>query len=156
MRAETGLTQVGGLWFFASTYGVAFGVHTAYSYLLMVLGIVLLVVAIVRNRGLVRAQGILLLIGALVPWISNALSILGIINVPFDLTAFSFTVAGLMAFWALFRYQLLELAPVAREAAIDSMHDAVIAVDTANRIVDVNPAAVSLVGQPRQAIIGQL
>src|SRR6185295_19172932 len=50
-------------------------------------------------------------------------------------------------FWAIFRYRLFEVLPVARDRAFEHMDDAIIIVDTENRIVDVNPNAAVLAGQ---------
>jgi PAS domain S-box-containing protein len=153
--SETGLALVGSLQMFRSTYGLVFWIHTAYSYLLLIAGVFLLIRAVVRHSGPYRAQAVLLLIGALVPWVSNGLSIFDIVKVPFDLTAFAFTVTGATSFWALFRYQLLDLIPVARDAAVDSMQDAMIAIDTQNRIVDVNRAASELLGRSESSMVGR-
>jgi PAS domain S-box-containing protein len=153
--SEIWTESVAGLVMFRSTHGTVFWIHTAYSYLLMVLGLVLLIRAIIRGRGTYRAQAVLLMIGAFVPWVSNGLSISGIIDVPFDLTAFAFTVTGATSFWALFRYQLLDLIPVARDAAVDSMNDAMVAIDDLDRVVDLNRAACDLLGQPEPVLVGR-
>jgi PAS domain S-box-containing protein len=152
--AETGTELLGNLQMFRSVYGPAFWVHTAYSYLLLVTGVLLLIWAAVRGAGPYRAQALLLLVGAMVPWVSNGISIFGLVDVPFDLTAFAFTVTGATSFWALFRYQLLDLVPEARDAAVDSMTDAMVAIDASNRVVDLNQAASELLGQSESSVVG--
>jgi PAS domain S-box-containing protein len=152
--SEIWIESVAGLELFRSTHGLVFWIHTAYSYVLMIVALVLLARAVVRGTGTYRAQAVLLMIGAFVPWVSNGLSIFGIIDVPFDLTAFAFTVTGATSFWALFRYQLLDLIPVARDAAVDSMSDAMVAIDDLTRVVDLNRVAAELLGQPQSALVG--
>jgi len=152
---EVRLELLGDLWVFRFTHAFAFWIHTAYSYVLLVLGVFLLIRAVVRRAGPYRAQAGLLLAGAVVPWAINGLSISGWLDVPFDLTAFGFTVTGLASFWALFHYQLLDLSPVARDAAVESMRDAMLAIDTENRIVGLNRAATELLGQPASSAIGR-
>jgi PAS domain S-box-containing protein len=152
---ETGLELVGGLQMFRSTYGPVFWIHTAYSYLLLIAGVLLLIQAALRGAGPYRAQALLLLVGAFVPWVSNGLSISGLVDVPFDLTAFAFTVTGATSFWALFRYQLLDLVLVARDAAVDSMDDAMVALDSLNRVVDVNRVAAELLGHSERSVVGR-
>jgi PAS domain S-box-containing protein len=71
------------------------------------------------------------------------------------LTPFSFTVTGLAFAWGLYRFHLLDLVPVAREAIIESMSDAILVLDLQNRIVDLNPAAQRLIGRTSQEAIGQ-
>jgi two-component system, sensor histidine kinase and response regulator len=58
-----------------------------------------------------------------------------------DLTPFAFTITGMGMAVALFRHQLLDLVPIARELVIEGMKDGMIVLDASNRIVDINPAA---------------
>ena len=46
--------------------------------------------------------------------------------------------------WGLFQERLVDLAPLARSAVVESMADAVFVLDAFGRVVDVNPAAVAL------------
>ncbi len=87
------------------------------------------------------------------PWLGNALTIFGLKPFPgLDFTPFAFTISGLAVAWSLFRFRLFNIIPVAREAVIESMRDAVIVLDEQGRIVDLNPVAASA-HQPLQAII---
>jgi len=61
----------------------------------------------------------------------------------------------LAATWGLFRFQLLDIVPVARDAVIEGMSDGVIVLDAQNRIVDLNPAAGRIIGRPASEAIGQ-
>ncbi len=61
-----------------------------------------------------------------------------------------------MAFlWALLRYGLLDIVPVARSAVIDGMRDGMIVLDTRDRIVELNPAAQLLLGRPASKAVGR-
>lgn len=136
--------------------GVWFWVFTVYTYLLLLLGTILLIETVVRSHDLYRGQAVVLLIGALVPWIGNALYLFG-----FDLfgrlvpTPVLFTFTGVAMAWGLFRFQLLDIVPVAREAVLESMSDAVIVLDEQNRIVDLNAAAQSLIDSPTSEVVGK-
>ncbi len=46
--------------------------------------------------------------------------------------------------WSMYRYRLLDIAPIARNVVIEGMSDAVIVLDTHDRVVDTNPAAIQL------------
>ena len=62
------------------------------------------------------------LIGLLAPWAGNAIYLFGL-N-PFshlDLTSFAFIIMGIAVFWGLFRFQFLDVVPVARDTVIDGM-----------------------------------
>src|SRR5690606_30608871 len=72
-----------------------------------------------------------------------------------DPTPLAFTLTGLAVVWALFRFRLLDIVPIARHIVLDSMDDAVIVLDVQGRIVDVNPAAEQLIGCRAVEAIGQ-
>ena len=64
--------------------------------------------------------------------------------------------AGLLWAWGLFHFQLLDIVPVARDAVIESMSDAVLVLDAHSRIVDMNPAAQHMIlRRPASEVIGQ-
>jgi len=131
-------------------------VHIGYSYLLLLLGTLVLIRALIRSPYLYRGQAGALLIGALVPWVGNALYVSGLSPFPhLDLTPFAFTLSCLAVAWGLFYFQLLDIVPVARDAIIEGMSDGVIVLDAQDRIVDLNPAAGRIIGRPASEVIGR-
>lgn len=141
---------------FDPTYGSWFWVHTAYSYLLMLHTSIRLVRAVIVSPHLYRGQAATMLLGALAPWIGNALYIFDLGVLPgLDLTPLAFTASGLALGWSLIRYRLLDIIPAARDAVIESLTDAVIVVDPQNRVVDLNPAALELVSRSKGSAIGK-
>jgi len=140
----------------AITHGTGWWIHSAYSYLLLLLGTILLLRAMFRSPHPYRGQMATLLSGALLPWLTNALYVVGLNPFPpIDLTPFAFTLAGLVMAWGLFRFRLLDLVPIARNVVVDGMTDGVIVLDTQNRIVDLNPAARQIIGRPAAQVIGR-
>jgi PAS domain S-box-containing protein len=138
------------------TFGAWAWVDVAYSYLLLGLGTLLLIQAFIRSPHLYRRQIGVLLIGAFAPWAAEVLSMSGLSPFPhLDLTPLAFTWSGLAATWGLFRYRLLDIVPVARDAVIESMGDGVMVLDAQNRVVDLNPAAQRFVGCSAAKAIGQ-
>ena len=138
------------------THGVWFWIHTIYSYLLAFLGATLIVLAMLRAPGLYRQQGGALLLGIIVPWIGNAIFVSGQSSIPaLDLTPVSFTLSTLIFGWAVFRFQLLDLLPVARDALVDANADGLIVLDARNRVVDLNLAARKILNEPDGDILGQ-
>ena len=137
-------------------HGPWFWVHTVYSYLLSFLGTVLIFLAMLRAPGLYRQQGWALLAGILMPWIANVIYVLGYSIVPtFDLTASAFTLSALIFGWAVFRFQLLDLLPVARDALVDASADGLIVLDARNRVVDLNLAARQILNEPDGNVLGK-
>lgn len=139
----------------AVTYGPLFWLQAFYSYTLVVSAAVLVFMAFVRGGALQRAQNGAVLVGALAPLTGNALYVFGLSPLPnVDLTPILFIVTGFASTWALFRYRLLDLMPVVRDALIESMTDGVAVVDAQGRVVDLNKAAQQMIGQRVSAILG--
>ena len=92
-----------------------------------------------RSPQAFRGQLSLVIAASLIPWLFNAIYLSGLISAPgFDLTPIGFAASSALLTWAVYRNQLFDLVPVARDMLIDSLSDAVIVVDPARRILDMN------------------
>jgi hypothetical protein len=70
-------------------HGAWFWVHWSYSYLLLLVGTILLVSMLTRSPNLFRKQNLALLVAVSVPWVGNGVYVLGLSLVPnLDLTPF--------------------------------------------------------------------
>jgi PAS domain S-box-containing protein len=137
-------------------HGPWFWVHVACSYVLMLLGSILLVRAIVRSPAVYRRQAAALLLGAAAPWLGNALYVFRQNPLdPLDLTPAGFALSALAVGWALFRYRLLDLVPVAHSTIVAGLRDGIIVLDARNRVVDLNPTAEHILNQRVAAAFGQ-
>jgi hypothetical protein len=130
-------------------YGPWFREHAAYCYALMALSILLLARSVPQMTGVYRRQVALILFGATAPWAVNAVYLAGLSPYPnLDLTAAVFCLTGLAIVPGLLRYRILDLIPVARDAVVQGMREAVLVLDPPGRIVDLNLAAQRLLGRP--------
>jgi PAS domain S-box-containing protein len=136
-----------GLTILSLEHGAAFWLIVLYSYVMMLAGTIVLVRTFTSASAYYRRQIEIMLAGAAVPWIGNALYNFGI-SPTLDLTPFAFAITGAIASWGLYRYGILDIVPLARDRVIEMMSDGVIVVDTQNRILDLNPAARRLIGAP--------
>jgi signal transduction histidine kinase/HPt (histidine-containing phosphotransfer) domain-containing protein/ActR/RegA family two-component response regulator len=137
-------------------HGPWFWMHVAYSYMLMLAGSALLVQAVARARNLYRRQALALLIGAAAPWLGNALYVSRLNPLhPLDLTPAGFALSALAAGWALFRYRLLDLVPVAHSAIVAGLRDGIMVLDARDRVVDLNPTAERILRGRAAAAFGQ-
>src|SRR5215203_2082259 len=113
-----------------SLYGPWFWIHLSYSYLLLLVGTVFLAQALFSSAYLYREQRMALVIGGLMPWVINAVSISGLVSLGSpDPAPLAFAVAGVAFTWPLFRYGPLGLASVARDVVVEGMGDGVILLD---------------------------
>jgi signal transduction histidine kinase len=130
-------------------YGAGFWVYWVYSYVLLVLGTFYLISMLVRSPRVYRKQGAALLVAVAAPWVGNGMYVTGLSPTPnLDLTPFAFLISGAALSFGFFRFRLLDIVPVARDAVIEGMDDGVVVVDTEGRVVDLNPAARRILGRP--------
>ena len=138
--ASYGLVSSFGLIRLGYTFGVWFYVSCAYSYALLLIALTLLMKQMSLSKGVLRRQSLILLISILIPTAASLIDALNFVNYPFDWTPLASNFTGFGFFWAVFRFRLFELAPVAREEIVRNMEDGVIVLDAYDRLVDVNPA----------------
>jgi signal transduction histidine kinase len=129
--------------------------YIAYSYLLLLLSAISLIYFIFHQTRIFRAQALVVLAGGMFPWIVSVIYLTGASPVPsLDLTPFSITLSGILAGYAILRYRFLDLVPVARETLVEILPDGILALDSQNRIQDINKAAISFLGITKKNIIG--
>jgi signal transduction histidine kinase/ActR/RegA family two-component response regulator len=136
-------------------YGPAFWVHFGYCYVLVAVSAFLLAQAAIQSAGVYRAQAAVMLFAVILPWIVNIVDmsrVFGYVHV--DTTAMTFAVTGLAFLPGLFRFRLLDLTPVAWAVVVKGMNDPVVVFDPWGRIVELNHAAVRLVGRPYSELLG--
>ena len=132
---------------FTSHSGPWFWVNAIYSYVLFGGATALLAQFAVSNHSVYRRQALLVLAGGAVPWAINVAYLLSLgPTFPVDPTPVGFAVGSVLLAYAVFRVGLADLTPVARSAVVDAVDDAVFVLDGDDRLVDLNPAAESLLG----------
>ncbi len=140
----------------AYSRGVGFWVFVAYSYGLLLAGTVELLYGYLFSHQIESRHFWVMLIGVLAPWLSNIVYLMEIAPLRhIDLTPAAFAVSGMAFFWGTIRHQMLELIPIARDAVIASMKDAVFVLDLQHRVIDLNSSARQLLPEQRENIIGQ-
>ncbi len=136
-------------------HGVPFWIFVLYSYVLVAFGTFLMLSMILRSTNLYRGQGGALLAGVAAPWVGNGINLIGLNPFPrLDPTSFTFLISGAAVSWALFRFRLLDIVPVARDTVIEVMNDAVIVTDAQRRVVDLNPAAQNILRRLSSEVVG--
>jgi PAS domain S-box-containing protein len=130
----------------AKKYGVAFYIHAAYSYLLNMTAVVLLIRALFVKKSIYLKQTVILLIGSGLIIIPNMIYVFGLSPFKSDITPVFFGPAGIITMWAIFRYKLFELVPLARTTVIETMNVGVIVLDLIDKVIDMNPAFPRITG----------
>jgi len=127
------------------TYGPIFWLDTWFTYLEMVIGLGLVAWALWKASPAFRAQRLAVFLAALVPFAANVVFLVGGLGDVLDPTPLGLAVTGTIVWYAVFRQDLFTFSPVARALIIDQIGDAVVVISPNNRVLDLNPAAVTLV-----------
>jgi len=155
MRNRAWLEYNDGVATLAVEMGSWFWLHVTYSYILLLLGVLLLFPVVFRSPFLYRRQAATVVVGAFMPWLANALYIFSLSPWPdLDLTPFAFILMGFSVARGLFRFQLLDVVPIARYAIVDSLQDPIFVLGPNEHLLDLNPAALNLVGGELERIVG--
>lgn len=136
-------------------YGPAFWIHAVYSYLLLLAGTIILFLKFRTAVGLYRRQLAIILVAALIPWVTNIFYLLWPGATVIDPTALAFFATGLLWGWAIFGYRLMDIMPIARDTVVEHMHDGMLVLDHENYIVDINPAAERILDVNVEDVVGQ-
>jgi len=118
-------------------------------------GIGLLIRCAIQPFNVFRYQFWTIAIGFSIPLVLSFFSLANIKITPQrDISPFTFAIGNLVIAWGLFRYRLLDIVPIAREKILENIADPVVVLDATNRIVDINPAALKLLGRSSTETIG--
>jgi diguanylate cyclase (GGDEF)-like protein len=130
-------------------HGTFFWIFVVYSYLLLFATTVLLLLSYFRFKGVHRKQALTLLLVFPLAWLGNALYLAGLAGGKsgHDYTPLGFALAGFFLLWAMFRLQLVDIVPVARERVVESMGESLVILDEEGRLAATNPAARRLLAE---------
>jgi len=139
----------------SKTYGPWFWVHYAYAFFLLLIGSIFLLQRLIRSSSSHRGQAVSLLFAVVPPWIVNAFHLARVYPIHrLDLTPIAFGVSVFALAFALYRYRLLDLIPLAQDVAVREIGEGLIITDRQMKIVDLNPAARAMLGRTSNASVG--
>lgn len=152
--SQYGISRTGDFSSLGVTHGAWFWIFWIYSYFLLIVAAYFILRVIRHKHGLYRGQITALIIAAVAPWVGNFLYVSGLTPVPnLDLSPFGFTVAVVATAWGIFRFQLINLVPLARDAVVEAMEAGMIVIDSQGRIADINRAAATMIGLPVEEVM---
>jgi diguanylate cyclase (GGDEF)-like protein len=155
MYRDLVFVQGGGFTFVNSWQtGIWYWLHTAYHYGLIVLGLGLSLVSMQRAEEPERTQAWYLFLGSIFGVGANLITTLEL-GLAFDITPVGFTLMCLIWSWALLQNRLIDLGAVARFKVVETLEEAVIALDRLGCIVDLNPEAQNFLVVPMEEARGK-
>ncbi len=123
-------------------------VSSVFFYSQIIIGVVILIRRILLPPRSVGARALLLLIGVLPPLLCNLIYQLQLISgINFQIFLMvGLVISGMIYFWGIYYFQLLEYASLSRDVIIDNMSEGVIVLDRKDRIFNINTTALSMLG----------
>lgn len=131
-------------------------VSVGYTYLILVICMVMLIEALMSSAPLFRWQIAAFIAGISVPWIANIISLLGLL--PFrglNLTTAGFGITSVIFYIALAGSSRFNLLPMARGLLLEVLTDGLLVMDAGFRFLDVNPAAERLLRRSAREMVGR-
>ena len=129
-------------------YGPGFWVATAIAYGLIFAGFVVYIAAYLESDKARRIKTGVMLAGSLLTLAVNIGFLFMKNDLNIDPTPLSFAISAPLLAFGYFRFGVLELFPLAASLVVENLQDAVIVVNTENRITNINRAAMELFELP--------
>jgi PAS domain S-box-containing protein len=119
--------------------------QVAVNYVLVAVGFGLVFRLFLRSRYVSRKQPAVLLLAASIPVLTNLAQNLEILPLlTFEYTPIGSGVFGAVTGIAIFRHQLFDIQPLARDQIVDDIDNPIVVVDESLRLIDYNAAATRL------------
>ena len=126
-------------------YGPYWWIHSCYSYLALVWGLVLFIRRFFQVSRAHRWHIGIFIAGALLPFFVNLTYLAGLKPFGFlDLTPIAFIFSGSLFLLGIFTINLFDVTPLALDMLFNNIPDAIIVLDAKNRVINTNPPGKSL------------
>jgi PAS domain S-box-containing protein len=122
-------------------HGLAVWINLFYAYSLLSLGIILLIYRFFNSPKIHRLQLIIILIAIAFPFIFNIIYLFELSMNPVDLTPLAFAITGLLVAVGVFKFQLLDILPVAYSKLFKNMNNGFLIFDENDHLLEINLAA---------------
>lgn len=119
-------------------FGKYFMINTIYSYICIVIGLYFLIYFSIKNSGFFSKQSILIIIGMIVPFLINILYTFKIVLFVYDITSFAFSLAVICWAFAIFKFDFLNVVPIALQRVVDLISDSYVVLNENLDIIDYN------------------
>ena len=121
-----------------TVYGPYLYVHLIYTYSLYIISLFILLKYSAKNLGFFSKQSILILVGALAPIVTNILVSFAIIPGNIYLTPMTFVFTIICLTFAIFKFDLLKVTPIALQRIVDRISDSYVIINEERFITDYN------------------
>ncbi len=136
-------------------HGPWFWIFIIYVYLLMSASLAIYVIPMIRYPRYYRLRNIIFTAGFLLPLVGNAMYILELNPLPgMDWGPVFFLVSCVLFAIGILRFRIFDVVPVARSLLVETMGDGLIVLDEQDRVLDLNPSMINILGGTREIRMG--
>lgn len=135
------------------THAWWFQISAAYFHLEVIIGVFILIRKTLIPPKSAGARALLLLTGIIPPLLANWLyqsQLIPVINFRILLMV-GLVISGMIYFWGIYYFELLEYSSLSRDVIIDNMSEGVIVLDRRDRIYNINSTALNMLGLNQSA-----
>lgn len=119
---------------------IIFWVFIAFYYTLLVFSLINFLLAFLKRKGIYKFQSFILMMSLIIPYSFNVIDLIGKNPFyPYSPTALTFIPSGILIMYALFKYNLFRITPIAHEKIIRNMEIGVVVTNEKLNILDYNP-----------------
>ncbi|MGB9938128.1 MAG: histidine kinase N-terminal 7TM domain-containing protein [Methanobacterium sp.] len=123
-------------------HGPIFWLSIIYSFASILTGIFILIKRYFNSSNAYHRQILILLISGLIPLISSILYTSKILHIPgLDITPFGLTISGILIAVNVFKFNFLDILPIAHEILFKNMANGFLVFDAEDRLIEINEAA---------------
>ncbi|MCX6222983.1 MAG: ATP-binding protein [Bacteroidia bacterium] len=126
---------------FSFSPAIWYYIHQVYTVFTMLLALFILGKMLKNAAPVYRRQVIFLLLATIFPFVGYIAYQMHLIPFGIDPVSFTFTLTGIVVYYALVHLKLFELVPIARTRLFEKIQDRVLVFDRHNRLIDFNLAA---------------
>ena len=137
-----------------AVYGAYYYFHSLYSYSCIAVGIVLLLIASIRNAGLFSIQSMLVISGIIITLVPNVLFSFGVGDLTFSVSAAAFTMSILCFAIAFLKFRFITSLPITLRQVVDLISDGYLLVDGQQGISAYNKAFTHMFPKPVNIALG--
>lgn len=137
------------------TNEIGYWIHVGFSYIFIIVGVIILLKTISTLNLFFVKQGLILIIGVLLPILGSVFNVFGINPFdPFDITPSVCAVSGVLLLWSIINLKTFQLLPIARNLFFNEISDGILVLDNEQRIIDINRPMQNILKTGSRQVIG--
>ena len=119
-------------------FGIYAYVHQAYTYVLVIISLAILIRYSIKNSGFFSKQAMLILIGSFIPVVINILGTFKIIAMSNYITPITYSITIICFILGIYKFDLLKATPIALQRIVDRISDSYVVLNESYEISDFN------------------